>query len=321
MKILFVSSGNSESGISPIVKAQGVSLQPHLTLEYFTISKKGILGYLSYIIKLRKHLKYNSVDIIHAHYGLSGIVAFLARRKHKLIVSYMGTDLFGTKKANGKLFFGSMIFVFVNKVLAYFFNSLSIVKSQEMSYLLYKATPKKIIPNGVNMELFKPLDKSGSRKKLKISEKEKIVLFASNPSRMVKNFKMAKAAFEKANIPDKKLIIASGLDQKELPLYYNAADVLILSSFHEGSPNVVKEAVACNCPVVSTNVGDVEALFGESDACTIVDYSVDNMAKALEFYLLKPHKTNGRNQIPHLADTKIAHEIFELYSTILKADN
>ena len=69
MKILFVSSGNTENGISPIIKNQGESLKKQdIELKYFTIKGRGIRGYFKSIFRLHKHLKNNSYDIIHAHY-------------------------------------------------------------------------------------------------------------------------------------------------------------------------------------------------------------------------------------------------------------
>ena len=93
MKILFVSSGNSQNGISPIIKNQGESIvKAGIELEYFLIKGKGIKGYFKSIFTLRKHLKNNTYDIVHVHYSLSAIVASLAGAK-PLIVSLMGSDV------------------------------------------------------------------------------------------------------------------------------------------------------------------------------------------------------------------------------------
>ena len=94
MKVLFLASGNSEQGISPIIKNQGESLaRLGIELEYLTITGKGIFGYLKNVWKLRSHFKSHNYDIIHAHYSLIGILASLAGMK-PLLVSLMGSDVY-----------------------------------------------------------------------------------------------------------------------------------------------------------------------------------------------------------------------------------
>jgi len=107
-----------------------------------------------------------------------------------------------------------------------------------------------------------------------------------------------------------------------MPEYYSASDVILLTSLWEGSPNVIKEAMACNCPIVTTDVGDVRWIIGDTEGCYIAsldpnDYSL-KMKKALDF-AQKSGKTNGRNRIIYLgldADT-IALRIIGVYEKVL----
>lgn len=93
MNILFVTSGNKATGINTIVKAQGSSLQElGVNVNYFPIIGKGFIGYFKAIVKLRKLIKTQKFDIVHAHYSLSGFVAGLAGSK-PLFVSLMGSDV------------------------------------------------------------------------------------------------------------------------------------------------------------------------------------------------------------------------------------
>ena len=85
MKVLFVSSGNSDIGISPLIKAQGDSLESlGIKVDYFLINGKGLVGYLKNIPRLKSILKKYNYDIVHAHFSLSGMVASLARTKNWL---------------------------------------------------------------------------------------------------------------------------------------------------------------------------------------------------------------------------------------------
>jgi glycosyltransferase involved in cell wall biosynthesis len=103
-------------------------------------------------------------------------------------------------------------------------------------------------------------------------------------------------------------------------LYFNAASVVLLSSFHEGSPNVIKEAMACNVPIVATNVGDVKYIIGKTDGCHICSYEVDDVSKKIQLALEYNKRTNGRKRIIELGleSKTIARRIVEVYKNHLK---
>ena len=183
MKVLFVSSGNSKVGISPIITNQGKSLENEgLDLTYFKIKGKGIKGYLKNIKPLRVLLKGSDFDIVHAHYSMSAFVASLSGAR-PLIVSLMGSDV-----KSDKLF----------KVFIHLFNKLfwnkTIVKSEDMKLSLgIKET--EVISNGVDLDMFKPLNQLECKKKLGWDFEKKQILFAANPNRHEKNYPLAKKAF------------------------------------------------------------------------------------------------------------------------------
>jgi teichuronic acid biosynthesis glycosyltransferase TuaC len=317
MKVLFVSSGNSESGISPIVRNQGESLKNHgIDINYFIIKGKGGIGYFKHIFRLKRFLKKNKFDIIHAHYGLCGIVSNLALKSKKLVVSYMGDDLLGSSRRNGSYSIAGKFYVSLNKWFACKRNDFNIVKSKEMSQVLRNARHE-IIPNGVNFEKFHPIEKNIARGKLNIPADKKLIVFAANPERPEKNIRLAREAVDRLNLPGAELKILYNISQEELNLYYNGADLLLLTSFHEGSPNVIKEAMACNCPIVSTDVGDVKEMIKDTEGCCISSFNAKEAAgeikKALEF----GKRTKGRKNISHLEINKIAQKIIRVYEKIL----
>jgi teichuronic acid biosynthesis glycosyltransferase TuaC len=312
MKVLFVSSGNSANGISPIILNQGTSLQNQgVSVTYFTIKGKGIIGYLKAIPKLRKFIKENNFDIIHAHYSLSAFVATLSGAK-PLVVSLMGSDVKAKK-----------YFKFTIKLFNKFSWSKMIVKSEDMKLSL-GIKEVEIIPNGVDFERFKPIDGKIALKETGWDNTKKHVLFAANPERYVKNFKLAKDAFDLLNRSDIDLHFLNEVPNVQLPFYFNAADVVLLTSLWEGSPNVIKEAMACNRPIVSTNVGDIETLLKCVDGCYLTYFSPTEIKQKLTLSL-EFSATNGHEKISSLQldSVSIANKIVSVYkkcieSTLLK---
>jgi len=306
MKVIFVSSGNNKHGISPIIKNQGVSLQKEgLDIDYFTINGGGIKGYIQNIPKLREYLKDNQYDIVHAHYWLSAIVASLAGAK-PLVVSLMGDDV------KAKRWFRWIITIFHH--LSW---SKTIVKSKDMYLSLGIYKNVYIVPNGVDLDRFRPISKDIALKETGWDSSKKHILFTSNPNRVEKNFALAKEAFDYIDDDSLELHYLKDVPNDKMPYYYNASDVVILTSFWEGSPNAIKEAMACNIPIVSTRVGDVEELILYTNGCYIsnsFDYKefALTIIKALKF----GKRTNGREAIKHLKSEIIAKDIIDIYKDI-----
>jgi len=109
--------------------------------------------------------------------------------------------------------------------------------------------------------------------------------------------------------------------QEEVNLFYNAADVLLLTSFHEGSPNVIKEAMACNCPIVSTDVGDVRDIIENTEGCYITTFQPEDIADKIKRALEYGQRTKGRENIKHLDINTVAQRIIKVYKTVLNRGN
>jgi len=234
----------------------------------------------------------------------------------------MGDDLVGSRKTDGRITKISKILARLNSLLARWFYDLSIVKSEEM---LSKVRTKKValIPNGVNTNLFKPKSKEEARQKLSIDSRVRLAIFVSDPSRVEKNFLLAEKAVKSIDNQNVLLLPLFGLDHKNLVDYYNAADVLVLTSFHEGSPNVIKEAMACNCPIVSTEVGDVKWVIGETEGCYLASFDPQDFAETIKLALdfsEKHGRTNGREIIIELGldSETIANKIINVYKKVLE---
>lgn len=322
MKVLFVSSGN-RGGISPIIRSQGESLQQNgLEIEYFGIQGKGISGYLSNIRDLKNLIQKTDPDIVHAHYGMAALLAVLVNRKTRLVVSFMGDDILGSRDKSGKITLISKWIAWLNIFMARKYYDHCIVKSLEMHGFL-KSQNVSVIPNGVNLNRFMPMNKTHCREKLGWSAKDVLIIFVSDPSRSEKNYQLAEQAVSLVKIDyNVQLIPVVELQHSLLPYVYNAADVMILTSFHEGSPNVIKEAMACNCPIVSTRVGDVEWVVGDTEGCYLADFDPEDFAKKLLLALhfaTEKGRTRGRERIIQLgldSDT-VAKKIIGVYKKVL----
>jgi hypothetical protein len=146
------------------------------------------------------------------------------------------------------------------------------------------------------------------------------VLFGNNPRRKVKNFPLAQAAIERLRargIPAE-LMVASGLPQTMLVQYINASNALILTSISEGSPNIVKEAMACNVPVVATEVGDVHQLIHRTQGCSVCPHDPEVLAEKLEQALHWTGPTTGRTDVAYVDRSVIAQQVLVVYEHVLR---
>jgi teichuronic acid biosynthesis glycosyltransferase TuaC len=322
LKVLFVCAGKNEPEISPIITAQGQSLRKcGVDVRYFPIGGKGLRTYLKSMHRLRKHLRQNSFALVHAHYGLSAIVAFSACGKTPLVVSFMGDDLLGSNKSNGKVTGLSRCFSRLNIFLARYFYDFIIVKSGEMLDKLCDNTRAKVIPNGVDLDVFHPIDRDDAINNSGFQQKRGNFLFVGDPSRPEKNYNLALESVRRAG-NNLDLHVLRNKKPSELCSYYNAADAVVITSYHEGSPNIVKEAMACNCPLVSTEIGDVRMLSEGVTGHFLSPFDpvamADKLLSALKFRSVKGG-TTGRHRIIELKldSTSVAEQIVSIYKELL----
>jgi glycosyltransferase involved in cell wall biosynthesis len=307
MNVLFISRAKQENQISPVVQAQADSISKLISLSIFLIRGRGWKSYVNSIFKLRKYLKSNDVDLIHAHYSHTAYVASLASKK-PVVCSLMGSDVEDYR-----------INRFLIRIFAKYFWKAVIIKSQGLKEKI-NIRHAIVIPNGVNLDLFKQIPADEARKKMMLDIKKKYALFLADPVRPEKNFSLAQAACDLLKHEyDLKLIALNGIKHDDIPYYLSASDVLVLTSLFEGSPNAIKEAMACNCPIVSTNVGDVEEVIGNTEGCYICSFEPEDVAEKLLAALQFGKRTNGRENIKHLDDKVIAQKLIDIYEFVMPA--
>lgn len=254
-------------------------------------------------------------DVVHGHYGQWALIARM-QRTAPTVASFLGSDLLGIVTTDGGYSKKGALIAWISRWLCRRVDAV-IVKSEEMK----KATSADnvfVIPNGVDFELFHPIPRAEARAALGWEQDSYYVLFGNNPQRPVKNYPLARAAIERlrARGTPAELVVAGGLPQTTLAQYINASNALILSSISEGSPNIVKEAMACNVPVVSTDVGDVFEIIGYTKGCRVCSHNPDSLAEALEEALQHTGLTTGRTDIAHLERSVIAQRIIAVYEQV-----
>jgi glycosyltransferase involved in cell wall biosynthesis len=276
--------------------------------EIITLEIKGIpkLKYFQKLPSLRKYIP--SVDLLHAHYGYCGWFARCQYSK-PVVVSFMGDDLLGTRDDEGRIEPFSRLMVQTNRWLARIVDAV-IVKSTEMAKVV---APLKahIVPNGVDLRIFRPMDRHAARALLGWDGNRHRILFPGNPDNPQKGFRLAQTVVINASkrlAEPLELVALWGVATDQVPLYMNSCEAMLVTSFSEGSPNVVKEAMACNLPVVSVPVGDVPELFKGVPGYTICPRDTDLLGE-----------TDGRAALAHkgLALESVAWKIMDIYEAIL----
>ena len=303
MKILVVASYN-KNRFAPFIVEQAEALK-HVGCEvdYFGVVGKGIKGYLSAFSSLRMKIKSFKPDVIHAHYGLSGLFANL-QRSVPVVTTYHGSDINLPKvlrlsKISMKL---SAWNIFVSQ------RNVDIAKPKK-NYVL--------LPCGVNLPNYVEEDICAVKQKLNWNPNKKYILFASAFDNRVKNAKLAQDSV--SLVENAELIELKGYTREQVTALFYAVDAFLMTSFTEGSPQVVKEAMACGSPIVSVDVGDVAERIEGLEGCYIAERKPQDIADKLNNVLSFNSRTKGRDRIIELGLTNdlVAKKLVEIYKEIL----
>src|SRR5215469_2046163 len=303
LKVLFVTNmypDDSNPGYGAFVRHQAEHLREagHQVDVLRVGARHSRLKYLRSPLDVFLRTRQTRYDVVHAHYGLSGVPA-LFRKNTPLVITLHGSDaLLGRFQP------------LVSKAVCSLADAVIVVSKG-----IFTRIPGEIIPCGIDMQVFRPWDRAAARARLGLPQNKKLVLFPFDPERKVKRYELAQAAVGRLGDPDIQILAVGGKPNQEMPWYYSAADVMILSSASEGSPTSVKEALACNLPVVSTDVGDVRDIMEGIPGCEICDDDRDSLSAGLRRVLDRsPHREfAGRAFMQRYDQTRIIAAILRVY--------
>ena len=283
---------------------------------HFVDGRRSILKYVAAIPEVRRLARSGAYDLVHAHYGLSGFVASF--QPLPLLISFCGDDLLGTPDGHGSTTWKSKLIRRMSRYAARRADAI-ICKSEELRLSLPRTVERRrahVIGNGVDTQHFKPGDRGAARKQLGIDLSELLILFPhSRRQWAVKRFDLAEAAVRSLGAQGMKtrLWVVNGVSPAAMPVYYQAADCLLLTSDHEGSPNVVKEALCCDLPVVSVDAGDVRRWFSLTKGCYMVDRDPRAIADGLRTVLTRGVRVDGTRVRSELGLDTVSRLVMSVY--------
>jgi glycosyltransferase involved in cell wall biosynthesis len=262
-------------------------------------------------------------DVIHLTYG--GVMAYLATRAVRdrpILVYFRGSDLLGSRAEPLARRFTIWLGVLASRRAASRAAG-AIVDSENLRAALPKGAAGGnvwIVPSGIDLASFRPLDRERCRSELGWSANSKQVLFTASPLRQEKRFPLAEAAVARLRAGGREvdLRVLDGVAHEDVPTWMNASDVVLLTSTHEGSPNAVKEALACNVPVVSVDAGDVRERLAGVAGCEIAEPTAEDLAKKLELVLSAGGRVDARGTLAEISVERTGERLVEIYRMLVE---
>lgn len=291
-------------------------------IEYGYLSaRKNPISLVKAGMRIRKLANKTNSDLVHVLWGATSSLITVMFSSKPVVISFCGSDLYGNYNQNGGKTISGRISAFFS-ILSSFFAEGIIVKSDLLGKMLPFSPSGKVttIPNGVDLKAFFPIDKGEARERLNLSHDKKYVLFFNGSGAFVKNEPLARKVIEnvQSQIPNVELLVVKNVVFEELVWYYNATDVMLLTSFHEGSNNSIKEAMACKLPIVSVNCGDAAFRLRNSTNSKVIDSWDSNvLAQELGRVLEKGERETGPDMCYEFEMNYVANSVLEVYKRIL----
>jgi glycosyltransferase involved in cell wall biosynthesis len=265
---------------------------------------KSKINYFKGVLEVLRKTRRTAYDVVHAHYGFSAFPAWF-RLQAPLVITLHGSDILGRRFER-----------YCSRGIARFADAI-IVVSEEMR----RRVPGIVIPCGVDLTIFRPYNRDEARTRLGWPKDKYLILFPFDPARLVKRYDLAKAAVEQIAQEgvNAELMTVCNVENREMPWCYSAADAMLLCSNWEGSPTSVKEALACNLPVVTTDVGDVRELLRGVRGARICTQGVDAIARSLREVLdiSRSGEFQGRVAMAKYDQALTVEKIVGVYTEVL----
>ena len=277
-----------------------------INCAFFPLHGSGIMGYLRQLPDLVKSIRRERPDVLHAHFVFAGLFANLQRRV-PIVTTYHGSDI------NER-----HLLPLSRLVMA--FSTWNVFVSSQTINVAHPKSKYSLLPCGINLNDFQLMDKASARDRLGISNDKQYVLFASAYDRPVKNASLAKSVMTFLPIENVELLELTGYSHDEVATLLCAVDLVLMTSLNEGSPQVIKEAMACGCPIVSVDVGDVRERLQGLDGCYVADtFDVQELVQLVCKALSFSGRTKGRERIIRdgLDNESVARSLLQIYSLIV----
>ncbi len=303
---------------APFIVRQVQFLRKHgVGLDVFHVNgRKNPAAYLRAWQQVHAMLRRGQYDLVHAQWAQSAVSSL--PRTLPLVVTFRGSDVEGIVDAHQRQTASGWMLRRVARGVARVADEIILVASRLARLLPHREYH--VIPSGLDLDLFRPLPQDEARDRLGLARGGRYILFAASPNNPIKRYDLAEAAV--AGLDRKygsELVAASGIDPLKMPLYMNACDALLLTSRHEGSPNVVKEALACNLPVVSADVGDVAERIRNIEGCALCHGDDPGMySRALAAVLDRGGRIAGRESVAELNEAVLTKKVIGVYERALQ---
>jgi teichuronic acid biosynthesis glycosyltransferase TuaC len=289
---------------------------------YFVNGRANKLNYLRMPFGFFARLRRTRYDVIHVHHSFCGLIATMQKSVPVVWTFHEGEISGGTADA---------------------------LREQPIKYLAYSTRMKRHVarmvdmvvvvadhlrgplgrpdalwmPSGIDWKRFAPMDSGEARRQLGLAPNRRYVLFPAAPSRVEKRYELARRGVERLretwpDTRDVELIALDNVPHERVPLFMNASDVVLMTSAFEASPVTIREALACNVPVISTDVGDARVVTRDIIGCRIVEADPDRIAEALRGALAGPRRVEGRERMRAYALETVAQALIALYGEVIQ---
>lgn len=267
-------------------------------------------------LRLKRSIVEFSPDIVHAHYGTATSFLCTLATKRPLAITFRGSDLNPVPDSG---FLRNWISMLLSQISALRASAILCTGVRLRDRLWWRKNRATVVPSGVDLTLFQPRDRGDARKILGWRDSERVVLFNNSKNPLLKGLSLSQKAVSLAERklgPIRFFQINGDIPPEKMPIYLNASDCLVLASEFEGSPNILKESLACNLPVASVDVGDAAERLDGVFPSRVVPRDAISLSEAICEILERPQRSNGREKILECSDNKIARILKEIYQRI-----
>jgi teichuronic acid biosynthesis glycosyltransferase TuaC len=268
----------------------------------------GMLPYLREALTLARKYRSASYDIVHAHYGLSGLCALAVRGGRARAVTFHGDDLRLAKVAP------------VSRVVARLAALPATVSANlarsEADVLGGPGARRRVavLPCGIDLDRLRPLDRVQARRELGLDPNGRYLLFPADPARREKRVDRARELVPHGAT----LIHYDNTPPERVPLYINAANAVLVTSEREGFGLAPLEALACNVPVLATDVGIAPLALAGIPGTMCGPFERSSWQRALSPHLSEEDpRVDGRGRAALFGSRRMAERVARAYRDLL----